>query len=106
MIFENKQLKGDAEPFVEFLGEKPCKSAQFQISENVSFTDHVIIKCILIKAEKAAFLCWKCIGRFISVKTSLQLNFFNTLVPPIMLYCSSDIWFPFILKTDEDLIEI
>ena len=48
---------------------------------------------------------WKYTSRFISMKVSLQLNLFNALVTPILLYCA-EIWFPCLSQSDINRIEI
>lgn len=58
----------------------------------------------LIKAEKAAFMFWKFVNRFCTLKSSLLLNLFDVLVTPIILYCA-EIWFPFLSQKDNDKIE-
>ena len=40
---------------------------------------------VLIKAQKVAFTFWKYINRFVTMKFSLILNVFQTLVMPMIL---------------------
>ena len=107
IVFERCSSKETEELDMNFSGRTIARADSFKylgifFSSTLSFTDQV--RYALIKAEKAAFISWKYIGRFISMNTSLRLNLFNTVVTPILLYCS-EIWFPCLSQADVDSIE-
>lgn len=83
MIFEKYSSRDTKNLKMTFSGQTIERVQSFKylglfFSRNLSFSDHV--KYVLIKAEKAAFMYWKYIGRFISLNTSIQLNLYSMLL--------------------------
>ena len=107
MIFEKRKSANTRESNITFSKNNLQRVEHFKylgiiFSTNINFADHE--KYILINAEKAAFYFWKTTGRFVSMKTSVLLNLFNTLVTSILLYCA-EIWYPCIPKAEAKQID-